>query len=35
MFRLPADEISRATPRWLDSLELACTLLHGLREQDE
>lgn len=33
MFRLPADAISRATPRWLDSLELACTLLHGLREQ--
>lgn len=31
LFLLPADEISRATPRWLDSLELACTLLHGLR----
>lgn len=30
---LPADEISRATPRWLDSLELACTLLHGSRQQ--
>jgi iron complex transport system substrate-binding protein len=31
LYRLPADEISRATPRWLDALELACTLLHGLR----
>ena len=31
LFLLPADEISRATPRWLDSLELACTLLHQLR----
>ena len=34
LFLLPADEISRATPRWLDSLELACTLLHGLREKN-
>lgn len=33
LYRLPADAISRATPRWLDSLELACNLLHGLREQ--
>lgn len=33
LFLLPADPISRATPRFLDSLELACTLLHGLREQ--
>lgn len=31
---LPADEISRATPRFLDSLELACKLMHGLRERD-
>lgn len=31
LYRLPADEISRATPRWLDALELACTLLHNLR----
>ena len=31
---LPADEISRATPRFLDSLELACKLLDGLRERD-
>jgi iron complex transport system substrate-binding protein len=34
LFRLPADTISRATPRWFDSLELACTLLHGLRERE-
>lgn len=33
LFLLPADKISRATPRWLDSLELACTLLHGSRQQ--
>ncbi len=33
LFLLPADEISRATFRILDSLELACNLLHGLREQ--
>lgn len=31
LFLLPADKISRATPRWLDSLELACTLMNGLR----
>ena len=29
LFLHPADKISRATPRWLDSLELAWTLLHG------
>lgn len=34
LFLLPADKISRATPRWLDSLELACTLLHGSRRQE-
>jgi iron complex transport system substrate-binding protein len=34
LFLLPADEISRATPRFLDSLELACKLLHGLRGRD-
>lgn len=28
---LPADEISRATPRMLDSVALACKLLDGLR----
>jgi iron complex transport system substrate-binding protein len=33
LFLLPADTISRATPRWLDSLELACTLLDGLRDR--
>jgi iron complex transport system substrate-binding protein len=32
LFLLPADPISRATPRFLDSLELACKLLHSLRE---
>ena len=35
LFLLPADTISRATPRWFDSLELACTLLHGLRERED
>ena len=30
---LPADEISRATPRFLDSLDTACKLLQGLRGQ--
>jgi iron complex transport system substrate-binding protein len=32
LYLLPADSISRATPRFLDSLELACKLMHGLRE---
>jgi iron complex transport system substrate-binding protein len=32
LFLLPADPISRATPRFVDSLELACKLLHSLRE---
>jgi len=32
LFLLPADTISRATPRFLDSLELDCKLLHSLRE---
>ena len=31
LFLLPADSVSRATPRFLDSLELACKLLHRLR----
>ena len=31
LFLLPADPVSRATPRFLDSLELACKLLHQLR----
>jgi iron complex transport system substrate-binding protein len=31
---LPADEISRATPRLLDSLESACTLLDQFRRND-
>ena len=35
LFLLPADPISRATPRFLDSLELACKLLHGLQENHE
>jgi iron complex transport system substrate-binding protein len=30
-FTLDADAISRATPRWLDSIETACTLLDELR----
>ena len=29
---LPADEISQATPRMLDSLELACKLLDPVRQ---
>ena len=33
LFLLPADSVSRATPRFLDSLELACNLLHDLRRQ--
>ena len=33
LFLLPADEISRATPRFLDSLDTACSLLQGLREK--
>jgi len=31
LFLLPADKISRATPRLLEALELACSLLDGLR----
>ena len=31
MLYLPADEISQATPRLLDSIELACELLDGVR----
>jgi iron complex transport system substrate-binding protein len=31
LFVLPADPISRASPRFLDSLELACKLLHRFR----
>lgn len=31
LFTLDADRISRATPRWLESIETACGLLHGLR----
>ncbi len=30
---LPADSISRATPRFLDAVELACTMLDDLRSQ--
>jgi iron complex transport system substrate-binding protein len=33
LFLLPADEISRATPRFLDSLDEACKLLHGFHGQ--
>jgi iron complex transport system substrate-binding protein len=31
MLYLPADEISQATPRLLDSIDLACKLLDGIR----
>lgn len=31
LFTLNADKISRATPRWLDAIESACSQLHGLR----
>lgn len=34
LFLLPADPVSRATPRFLDSLELACKLLNELREHN-
>jgi iron complex transport system substrate-binding protein len=33
LFTLPADKISRATPRLLDALEIACSLLDDLREE--
>lgn len=33
LYLLPADKVSRATPRWLDSMELGCNLMHGFREQ--
>jgi len=33
LFLLPADKISRATPRLLDALEIACKLLDDLREE--
>ncbi|MGD2127733.1 MAG: cobalamin-binding protein [Lysobacterales bacterium] len=32
LFLLPADEISRATPRFLDALEIACVRLDGVRK---
>jgi hypothetical protein len=32
LYLLPADAVSRATPRFLDALELACGQLDGLRE---
>lgn len=32
MFTLNADKISRATPRWLDAIETACTRLDKLRK---
>lgn len=34
LFTLDADRISRATPRWLDSIETGCRLLQNLRQQD-
>jgi iron complex transport system substrate-binding protein len=34
LFLLSADKISRATPRFLDSLDQACKLLDGLRRQN-
>jgi iron complex transport system substrate-binding protein len=30
---LPADEISRATPRWLDAIEIACRLIDDLPQR--
>jgi hypothetical protein len=33
LFLLPADAVSRASPRFLDALELACGLLDDLREE--
>jgi iron complex transport system substrate-binding protein len=35
LFLLPADEISRATPRFLDALEAACERLDQLRGSDD
>jgi iron complex transport system substrate-binding protein len=35
LFLVPADTISRATPRFLDALELACTLLDQLRNHND
>ena len=35
LYHLEADKISRATPRMLDSLELACTLLHQYRSRQQ
>lgn len=32
---LPADEISRATPRFIDAVELACAMLDDLRQPGE
>ena len=34
LFTLDADRISRATPRWLESIETGCRLLQQLRQQD-
>ena len=31
---LPADQMNRATPRMLDAVEMACTLLNGLRSAE-
>jgi iron complex transport system substrate-binding protein len=33
MFLLPADLISRATPRWLDAIEIACRLMDNLPQR--
>jgi hypothetical protein len=33
LFTLPADKISRATPRLLDALEMACKHLDNLRKE--
>lgn len=33
LFLLPADEISRATPRWLDAIEIACRLIDDLPQR--
>lgn len=33
LFLLPADKISRATPRWLDAVEIACRLMDNLPQR--
>jgi len=33
LFTLPADKINQATPRLLDALEIACSVLDDLRDK--